>query len=44
MLSDEVLSVVLDVGSLYLRGGFSGEDAPRYHSTSKVAIQTKEEK
>jgi actin beta/gamma 1/actin-like protein 6A len=36
MLSDEVLSVVLDIGSLYARAGFSGEDAPRYHSTSKV--------
>ena len=36
MLSDEVISVVFDVGSLFVRAGFSGEDAPRYHSTSKV--------
>lgn len=36
MLSDEVLSVVFDIGSLHVRAGFSGEDAPRYHSTSKV--------
>lgn len=39
MLSDEVISVVLDVGSLFVRAGFSGEDAPRYHSTSKVGQQ-----
>lgn len=38
MLSDEVLSVVFDIGSLFVRAGFTGEDAPRYHSVSKVGV------
>lgn len=36
MLSDELISVVLDIGSLNFRCGFSGDDTPRYSSTSKV--------
>lgn len=38
MISDEILSVIMDIGSFYVRCGFSGEDAPRHHSTSKVGL------
>lgn len=40
MLSDEVLSIVFDIGSLSVRAGFSGDDAPRHFSTSKVGEYT----
>ena len=38
MISDEILSVIMDIGSYYVRCGFSGEDAPRHHSSSKVGL------
>ena len=38
MVCDEVISVVMDIGSLNARCGYSGEDTPRYHSYSKCGV------
>ncbi|KAM3138021.1 hypothetical protein pb186bvf_009916 [Paramecium bursaria] len=35
MISDEILSVVADIGQLYLKSGFTGDDCPRYCTFSK---------
>jgi len=35
---DDVSGVVLDIGSFYSRGGYSGEDAPRMCTPSAVGV------
>ena len=38
MFTEEITSIVLDVGSLQLRGGYSGEDTPRVQIPSQVGV------
>lgn len=35
MISDEIISVIGDIGNLYTRFGFSGDDFPRWNTFSK---------
>ena len=35
MNSDEIISVVADVGNLYTRAGFTGDDFPRWSTFTK---------
>lgn len=35
MNSDEILSVVADIGNLYTRVGFTGDDFPRWSTFTK---------
>jgi len=35
MISDEIISVVADIGNLYTRVGFTGDDFPRWNTYTK---------
>ena len=35
MNSDEIISVVADIGNLYTRAGFTGDDFPRWSTFTK---------
>ena len=38
MFTEDITSIVLDMGSLTLRGGYSGEDTPRLVMSSQVGM------
>lgn len=39
MFTEDITAIVVDPGSLTLRAGYSGEDAPRYVLPSQVGVR-----